>query len=189
MLIAITGATGFIGKRFMELAAEAGHRFVVLARRDPKAPGQVRFVSWSAETKLDAEAMKGVEAVVHLAGEPVAQRWSPKVKKHILQSRVEGTRGIVDAIGLANGAVKVFVCASAVGYYGSRLHETLTESSAPGTGYLPDVCVAWEAEADKAARLGARVAKLRIAMVLGREGGALKTMETPFKLGVGGVTA
>lgn len=189
MLIAITGATGFIGKRFMELAAEGGHRFVVLARRDPKAPGQVRFLSWSAETRLDAEAMKGVEAVVHLAGEPVAQRWSPEVKKHILQSRVEGTRSIVDAIDLAKGAVKVFVCASAVGYYGSRGDETLAESSAPGTGYLPDVCVAWEAEADKATRLGVRVAKLRIAMVLGCEGGALKRMETPFKLGVGGVLA
>ena len=189
MLIAITGATGFIGKRFMELASADGHQFVVLARRDPKAPGQVRFLSWDADTTLEPKALADVEAVVHLAGEPVAQRWSAEVKQRISRSRVDGTRSIVEAIAQTGSAVKTLVCASAVGYYGSRGDETLTESSAPGTGYLPEVCVAWEAEADRAARLGVRVAKLRIAMVLGPEGGALKTMETPFKLGVGGVLA
>lgn len=189
MLIAITGATGFIGKRFMELASADGHQFVVLARRDPKAQGQVRFVSWDADTELDAKALADVKAVVHLAGEPVAQRWSAEVKQRILRSRVDGTRSIVEAIAQTGGAVKTLVCASAVGYYGSRGDETLTESSSPGTGYLPEVCVAWETEADKSVRLGVRVVKLRIAMVLGSEGGALKTMETPFKLGVGGVLA
>ena len=189
MLIAITGATGFIGKRFMELASAAGHQFVVLARRNPSVPGQVRFVAWDAETELDATALAQVQAVVHLAGEPVAQRWSAEIKQRILRSRVDGTRSIIDAIAQAGGTVKAFVCASAVGYYGSRGEETLTESSEPGAGYLPEVCVAWEGEADKAARLGIRVAKLRIAMVLGRGGGALKTMETPFKLGIGGVLA
>ena len=189
MLIAITGATGFIGKRFMELASAAGHRFAVLGRRNPNAPGQVRFVSWDAETRLNGKELAEVEAVVHLAGEPVAQRWSGEIKQRILSSRVDGTRSIVDAIGGTGGTVKVFVCASAVGYYGSRDDETLTESSERGTGYLPEVCAAWEGEADKAAGLGVRVAKLRIAMVLGREGGALQTMETPFKLGIGGVLA
>ena len=169
MKIAITGATGFIGKRFIELSTAQGHSFVALSRDNYKA-----------------SAMEGVDAIVHLAGEPVAQRWSPEVKDRILRSRVEGTGNLVDAIGKLERKPKVLVCASAIGFYGARGDEVMVETSSPGTGFLPDVCVAWEAAADQAAQLGVRVVKLRIGMVLGRGGGALQTMETPFKLGVGG---
>ena len=169
MKIAITGATGFIGKRLIELSTELGNSFVALSRDNYKA-----------------EAMEGVDAIVHLAGEPVAQRWSPEVKDRILRSRVEGTGNLVDAIGKMERKPKVLVCASAIGFYGARRNEVMVETSSPGSGYLPDVCVAWEGAADRAAQLGVRVVKLRIGMVLGRGGGALQTMETPFKLGVGG---
>ena len=169
MKIAITGATGFIGKRLIELSTAQGHSFVALSRDNYKA-----------------SAMEGVDAIVHLAGEPVAQRWSPAVKDRILRSRVEGTGNLVNAIGKMERKPKVLVCASAIGFYGARGDEVMVETSSPGSGYLPDVCVAWEGAADQAAQLGVRVVKLRIGMVLGRGGGALQTMETPFKLGVGG---
>ena len=169
MKIAITGATGFIGKRLIELSTAQGHSFVALSRDNYKA-----------------SAMEGVDAIVHLAGEPVAQRWSPAVKDRILRSRVEGTGNLVNAIGKLERKPKVLVCASAIGFYGARGDEVMVETSSPGSGYLPDVCVAWEGAADQAAQLGVRVVKLRIGMVLGRGGGALQTMETPFKLGVGG---
>ena len=169
MKIAITGATGFIGKRLIELSTAQGHSFVALSRDNYKA-----------------SAIEGVDAIVHLAGEPVAQRWSPSVKDRILRSRVEGTGNLVNAIGKLERKPKVLVCASAIGFYGARGDEVMVETSSPGSGYLPDVCVAWEGAADQAAQLGVRVVKLRIGMVLGRGGGALQTMETPFKLGVGG---
>ncbi len=177
MKIAITGASGFIGKRFMELGAGQGHSFVTLGRKNAD-------VTWDANSILDPKSLDGVDAVVHLAGEPVAQRWSDTVKDKIMRSRVDGTGSIVDALGKSK--VKILVCASAVGYYGFRGDELLAETSCPGKGFLPDVCVAWEAAADRAADFGVSVVKLRIAMVLGRGGGALATMETPFKLGVGG---
>ena len=171
MIIAISGATGFIGKRLSSLLLTRQHTLVVLTR------------NW---TKQTPNAIEGCDAVVHLAGEPVAQRWNRDVKQRIRTSRTEGTAQIVDAIGRASQKPRVLVCASAIGYYGSRENESLVESSSPGTGYLPEVCQAWEAEADRVTTSGVRLVKLRIGMVLGREGGALKTMETPFRLGVGG---
>jgi hypothetical protein len=127
-----------------------------------------------------------VDAVVHLAGEPVAQRWNAAVKQRILDSRVLGTRRLVDLIGQAPRRPKVLVSASAIGFYGTRGDEVLTESSAPGTGFLVDVCRNWETEADRAAEFGVRVAKLRIGFVLGKDGGALGQMLPIFRLGLGG---
>jgi hypothetical protein len=155
MKIAVTGASGFIGRRLMEkLGSEAR-----------------------------AGSFAGADAVVHLAGEPVAQRWTKEVRDKIRSSRVEGTRRLVDAMRAS--PPQVLVCASAVGYYGSRGDELLTEASAPGDDFLAGVCAEWEREARRAEEFGVRVVCLRNGLVLGH-GGGLKKMMLPFKLGVGG---
>jgi hypothetical protein len=131
-------------------------------------------------------AIQGAGALVHLAGETVVGRWNKYRKQDIRDSRVVGTRHLVDAIAEAKSKPGVLVCASAVGYYGSRGEEELTEESGPGSDFLAEVCQAWEAEARRAEEFHVRVVMLRIGMVLGREGGALKQMLIPFKLGLGG---
>jgi uncharacterized protein (TIGR01777 family) len=133
-----------------------------------------------------AEALEGADAVVHLSGEPIAQRWSDEVKQKIRDSRVGGTRGLVDALAGLSQRPAALVCGSAIGYYGSRGDEVLTESSAPGDGFLAEVCVAWEKEAGRAEALGMRLVKIRTGVVLGAGGGALAKMLTPFKAGMGG---
>jgi uncharacterized protein (TIGR01777 family) len=162
MNIAVTGASGFIGHKLMaSLGKEA------------------RAVS----LRGNLDGIAGADVVVHLAGEPVAQRWTKEVREKIRSSRVDGTRRLVDAMRV--GPPKVLVSASAVGYYGSREDEQLSEASAPGDGFLPEVCVEWEREALKAEAFGVRVVCLRNGLVLGK-GGGLDKMMLPFKLGVGG---
>ena len=172
MRLVITGATGFIGKHLTSTLRQAGHEIVALGRGHSASDA--------------ARAFEGAGAVVHLAGEPVSQRWSPEVKQRIRDSRVLTTERLVQALSVTRNRPQVFVCASAVGYYGDRGDETLTESSSPGSGFLPDVCRQWEEKADLAASLGLRVVKVRTGIVLGPDGGALKQMLTPFKAGVGG---
>ncbi len=167
MIVAITGASGFIGRRLSERLGAAGHTVRGLHRG-------------FAATDLD-----GCEAVVNLAGEPVGQRWSAAVKARIRDSRVSGTRQLVAALG-SPGRPGILVSASAVGYYGDRGDEVLIESSSAGQGFLSDVCVEWEREASAARERGVRVALIRIGLVLGRDGGALERMLTPFRLGLGG---
>jgi uncharacterized protein (TIGR01777 family) len=162
MKIAVTGATGFIGSRLM-------------ASRGKDA----RAVSLRGNLK----ELAGVDAVVHLAGEAVSQRWTKEVREKIRSSRVEGTRRLVDA--LRDQRPRVLVSASAVGYYGSRGDELLTEASSPADDFLGGVCVEWEREALKAEEFGVRVVCMRNGLVLGK-GGGLKQMLPPFKLGVGG---
>ncbi len=132
------------------------------------------------------ESLEGVEAVIHLAGEPVAQRWNPEVRARIRDSRVLGTRRLVDAIARRSDRPAVLVSASAIGFYGDRGDEILIESSPPGSGFLVDVCRGWEAEADRAATLGLRVTKLRIGFVLDKSGGALAQMAPLFRAFIGG---
>jgi uncharacterized protein len=163
MRVAVTGATGFIGKRLMENLGGTG---------------------LAVSLRGELNGLTGVDAVVHLAGEPVSQRWTPEVREKIRSSRVEGTRKLVNA--MRANPPKVLVSASAVGYYGSRGDEVLTEASRPAEGFLGDVCVAWEQEALKAQEFGVRVVCLRNGVVLGKGGGALEKMTPPFKLGVGG---
>jgi uncharacterized protein (TIGR01777 family) len=188
MNITVTGATGFIGRPLVERLAGEGHRIHVLSRSGsgPFASG-VQVSPWNPLAgEPPPESLAGAGAVIHLAGEPVAQRWTQQVKQRILDSRVQGTRRLVQGLSTLARRPEVLVCASAVGIYGDRGDEVLTESSATGAGFLADVCRAWEDQADLAESLGMRVVKLRIGVVLGKGGGALKKMLPPFRAFVGG---
>jgi hypothetical protein len=166
MRIAITGASGFIGSRLAEEFRAQGHTVsAVRLRENP--------------------ALSPSDAVIHLAGENLAQRWSLAAKREIRASRVDGTRRLVNAIAQSAERPSVLVSASAIGIYGNCGDELLTERSAPASGFLGELCQAWEAAADEAAPLGVRVVKLRIGLVLGPHGGALARMIPAFKLGAG----
>jgi uncharacterized protein (TIGR01777 family) len=171
MNVAITGASGMIGKRLRERLEESGHTGSAI----PRAAGDSAL----------AEILASADAVVHLAGEPVAQRWTKAAKKRISDSRVEGTRRLVSALSSQSRRPRVLVCASAVGYYGSRGDQILTETSAAGDDFLASVVVGWEEAAQSAESLGIRVVRLRFGMVLG-QGGALLKLLPPFRFGVGG---
>jgi len=167
----VTGATGLIGRHLLE---RLGEDVVVTSRNPEKARGSIkhgRVIGWDGTSALAQGALDGVDAVFHLAGEPVAEgRWTDEKKKRIEESRVLSTRSIVDAMKAMTTRPKVFVCGSAVGIYGSRGDEVLTEESAPGDTFLARVCVDWEREAEKAEELGVRVVRVRQRRVRG--GGA-----------------
>jgi uncharacterized protein len=186
MRIVLTGATGFIGKRLIKQFLDEGHEVSVLGRSRPKDSRASHFW-WDAMKgePLDASLID-VDAVINLVGEPVAQRWDTDVKRRIRESRVAGTRNLINALARQRRLPRVLVSASATGYYGERGDEVLTERSAPGTGFLSEVCVEWEREAMRATELGIRVAVVRIGIVLGPDGGALERMLPPFHMGVGG---
>jgi uncharacterized protein (TIGR01777 family) len=188
MKISVTGATGFIGSHLIEALLEDGHKVVAIGRtRGARLPPAVQFLEWRS---MDAEPPRDVfasaDAVVHLAGEPVSQRWTPQVKQRIRSSRVDGTRNLVNALSKQSPRPRVLVCASAIGYYGSRGDEVLTETSGPGRDFLAQLVVDWEDAARQAEALGVRVALLRLGIVLGKDGGALAKMLFPFRLGLGG---
>ena len=188
MKIAITGASGFIGRRLMKLLAARGHRLHVLSRHaGTNLPAGVQLSVWDPLLgPAPEDALLDAGAVLHLAGEPVAQRWTAAAKQRIRDSRVVGTSHLVAALADCSPRPATLVCASAIGYYGSRGDELLSEDSAPGTGFLADVCVGWEREAAKAEALGMRVTRIRTGVVLDPRGGALKPMLAPFRSGLGG---
>ena len=188
MKITLTGASGFIGKALIAKLREGGHQIHLLGRNAPK-DAAIAFSKWDAmgNEPPPREAIAGADAILHLAGEPVAQRWSDDVKRRIRESRVNGTRRLVDAIEAAGAErPKTLIAASAIGYYGNRGDEMVTDTSKPGKGFLADVCVEWEAASQAAATYGLRVALVRIGVVLGRDGGALAQMLPFFKMGAGG---
>lgn len=186
MKITLTGASGFIGQRLVKLLQAEGHELTILSRREHEGGGS-RQVVWRPEQEdPPAAALEQVDAVIHLAGEPVAQRWTDDVKRRIRSSRVDSTQRLVRALSRGARRPAVLICASAIGIYGSRGDEVLTEASAPGAGFLEDVAVDWEREASRAEELGVRVVQVRIGIVLGGGGGALAKMLPIFKLGVGG---
>jgi hypothetical protein len=189
--ITITGASGLIGRRLMKTLAADGHSLHVLSRHSgTNLPGGVRISVWDAlKGDPPADALRDADAVIHLAGEPVAQRWNSEVKERIRATRVAGAEKLVQAIGNLSERPKALICASAIGYYGSRGDEVLTESSAPGDDYLARVCVEWEKAAQGAEPLGVRVVRVRTGVVLDPRGGALARMLPPFKLGAGGKLA
>ncbi len=188
MKFIVSGGTGFIGRQIVDELLKQEHYAGVYSRRPGVAARTaVATYRWDPmEGEPPVDSVHDMDAVIHLAGEPVAQRWNPEVKEKIRASRVEGTRRLVDAIAKARHKPKVLICASAIGAYGDRGDEILTENSTLGKGFLADVCRAWEAEADRAAWFGVRVVKIRIGFVLGRNGGAMKSITPLFRLGLGG---
>lgn len=186
MTVAITGARGLVGSTLVPFLTTGGHavREVVRAPRSAaKDP-----ILFDSRTGAAAEgAFEGLDAVVHLAGENIAaRRWSPSQKEEIRRSRVEGTRALAAALERAARPPKTLVCASAIGFYGDRGSEVLTEASAPGRGFLADVCQEWERAADAARARGIRVVHLRFGIILTPRGGALAKLLPPFRLGLGG---
>ncbi len=189
MKIAITGATGLIGSRLVKALKARGAEVTVLSRRPASAAASlgVDAIAWdSLREPAPNEALAGRDGVIHLAGEPVAQRWTAGAKRAILESREIGTRNLVAGIAAAEPRPGALISSSAVGYYGPRGAELIDEQSAPGSDFLAKVCVAWEREAVAAEQLGLRVVLVRTGIVLDASGGALKAMLAPFKVGVGG---
>ncbi len=181
--ILASGATGLIGSRLVSYLENRGHTVARLTR-SPKAAGDIRWDPDKGE--IDRQALNGFDAVIHLAGENLFGRWTPEKKHRIIESREKSTRLLSQAIAELDGPPEVMVSASAIGYYGSRGNEVLSETSSPGFGFLPEVCGAWESATEPAREAGVRVANARFGVVLASEGGALEKMLTPFKLGVGG---
>lgn len=216
MRLTVTGATGLIGSRSVSALRARGDDVLVLSR-DPeralrslksgadraasgaltstamaKAAGDLQALAWNPSSEpAPAAALAGSDAVVHLAGEPIAQRWSASAKQAIRSSRVQGTKNLVAGIAAlaAEERPRTLVSGSAIGYYGRHGDEPIDEQTPPGPGFLAQTCVAWEAEADGAEALGLRVVKIRTGVVLDRAGGALAKMLPPFRLGVGGPLA
>ena len=143
-------------------------------------------VAWNPLVPLSPVKVSGFDAVVHLAGESIVGRWTDEQKKAIRESRVQGTRNLATALSQSDAKPAVFVCASAVGFYGNRGDEVLREESPSGQGFLPEVCREWEAASRIATEAGIRTVNIRIGLVLSAKGGALRSMLTPFKLGLGG---
>jgi uncharacterized protein (TIGR01777 family) len=172
----------------LKVLAKDGHSLTALSRHaGTNLPPGVRLAVWDpAKGEPPADGLRDADAVIHVAGAPVAQRWNAQVKQDIRESRVAGTRNLVQGLSKLSRKPPVLICASAIGYYGSRGDEVLTESSAPGNDFLSEVCVAWEKEAQAAEAFGMRVVRMRIGIVLDARGGALPRMLPPFKMGVGG---
>ncbi|MEJ5252212.1 MAG: TIGR01777 family protein [Chthonomonadetes bacterium] len=192
MHVAVAGGSGFIGRALVAEILQAGHEVTVLTRDASRAQGRVpdgaQIAQWSPDQpETITDLLSRVDAVVNLSGESVAaQRWTPEFKQKLVDSRVNSTRALVQAMRLAEPRPGVLVNASAVGIYGNRGEEELTETSPPGTGFLAELAIRWEGAADEARELGMRVCKLRIGIVLGGGGGALEKMLLPFRLFVGG---
>ena len=188
MQVTLTGGTGFLGGRLLKRLLAGGHA-VHLLIRSPRT-GLPTGVEWSIWNTLEGEppvaSLATSDAVIHLAGEPVAQRWTPEAKRRIRASRMDGTNRLVRVLSRLEPPPAALICASAIGYYGARGEEELDETSRPGSDFLADVCVEWEKAADAAASAGIRVVRLRIGVALGPEGGALARMLPPFRVGAGG---
>jgi uncharacterized protein (TIGR01777 family) len=188
MKILISGSTGLVASALIPILQSKNHEIYKLVR---KIGNQTNEILWDAEKGFSEQnegKLNGFDAVINLAGDNVAsERWTPEKKRRIRNSRVLGTRHLVEALRKQQSKPKIFISASAIGFYGNRGDEILTEDSQKGEGFFPEVCTEWEAEALKAKDFGARVVLLRIGIVLAKEGGALKKMLLPFQLGLGGV--
>lgn len=188
MRILISGASGLVGTHLMPVLQEKGHEIFRLVRKPPKNESEIQWDAAKGFSDTQQARLEGFDAVVHLAGDNVAsENWSAEKKRRIRESREIGTRVLVEALRKTQNPPKTLVSASAVGFYGNRKDEVLTEDSPKGEGFFPEVCDAWEREARRAEEFGVRVVNPRIGVVLAKEDGALAKMLTPFKLGVGGV--
>jgi uncharacterized protein (TIGR01777 family) len=183
--ILITGASGLVGSALVSALEKRGHRVIRLARSPtPDTRGKA---TWNPDTgQIDLSHTGNLDAVVHLAGEPIAKRWTPEVKRRIRDSRVKGTRLLSEALARLPVPPKVLISASATGWYGDRGQEWLDETTDPGRGFLAETCREWETATGAARDAGVRVAQLRVGLVLSAKGGALAKMLPVFRLGLGG---
>lgn len=190
LTVLITGANGLIGVPLTKLLISQGYAIHTLSRNPTNRNAAIKEFGWDVENNsIDERCLEGVDAVIHLAGENIgAKPWTKKRKQTIISSRTKSLELLYKAMSTAeNSRVKTFISASAVGYYGDREDEILTEQSHPGTGFLADTCVQWEQSADLLTALGLRVVKFRTGMVLAREGGALPKIAFPVKSGFGAI--
>jgi uncharacterized protein (TIGR01777 family) len=188
MKIALTGSHGLVGSALLPRLQAAGFEVLRLIHARPGQSAGLDEIPWNINAgTLDAIRLESAQAVIHLAGENIAGRWTAEKKRRIRDSRVKGTQLLCDTLAKLDNPPQTLICASATGFYGSRGDELLDENSAPGSGFLPDVCREWEGAARGAQQAGIRVVFLRSGIVLAAHGGALKKMLTPFKLGLGGV--
>ncbi len=179
--VVVAGGTGLVGRALVEALVAEGTQVEVLTRNPgaTELPAGARALGWEALP----QALEGTDAVINLAGEGIAdRRWNPTRKAALLASRLDTTRRLVEALAQADTPSKVLVNASAMGYYGAHAGEVVDETGAKGKGFLAEVCAAWEKEADKASASGTRVVKIRIGVVLAKEGGALPKMAFPVKI-------
>jgi uncharacterized protein (TIGR01777 family) len=188
MKITLTGGSGFIGRRLLKTLAGNSHTVHILSRHaGTNLPPGVKLSVWDAlRSEPPSDALEGTDAVINLAGEPVAQKWSAAAKQRIRDSRIVGTERLIQALSTISQRPSVLISASAVGIYGARDADVLTETSPTGSGFLADLCRDWEKEADMAESLGMRVVKIRIGLVLDKNGGALAKMLPPFRNFAGG---
>ena len=179
----ITGSSGLVGSALVEYLFKEGHSLQCLKRN--KEMNANHF--WATDA-IPEDPGSIIQNVIHLAGENVAQgRWSPKKKEQILISRLQGTKELVDYISRLKEKPNVFLCASAIGYYGSRGADILDENSSPGNGFLADICRQWEKETQRLSSMGVRTVNLRFGMILSPKGGALQKMIPPFQVRLGGI--
>lgn len=195
----VSGASGLVGSALVPALEAAGCEVGRLVRRLPVSGGEVQ---WDPTRELPPDLADGADAVIHLSGENVAGRWTAEKKRRIRESRVVSTRNLAEALAQGRGSARMFVCASAIGYYGDRASlgtrakapaphlqepdDILTEESESGVGFLAEVCREWETATEPARRAGIRTVNLRFGIVLSRKGGALRQMLLPFRLGLGG---
>lgn len=185
MKILISGSHGLVGSALADALKSEAHAVFALVRRAPHSESEVEW--YPERGSLALARLEGMDAVVHLAGENIAEgRWSEEKKRRIRESRVKGTTVLSEALANLKHPPKTLICASAVGYYGDRGDEILTEESAPGNDFLAEVCVEWERATSSAAAKGIRVVNTRFGVILSADGGALKKMLPPFRMGVGG---
>src|SRR5580658_6318352 len=189
--ILVTGASGLIGAALLPSLKASGWSVVRLARGPASgrsSDSDNELIAWDPSAPIAPEAVSGFDAVIHLAGESIFGRWTAGKKRKIRESRVAGTLNLAQALARAEEKPMVFVCGSAIGYYGNRGEEMLSEESAPGSGFLAEVCQEWEEATTPAVQADFRTAHLRTGIVLSPKGGALGAMLVPFKLGLGGRT-
>jgi len=183
LTVLVSGSSGLVGSALVPALRASGHDVKRLVRGTVVAPDQI---SWNPAEPLVPECVSGFDAVIHLAGESIATRWSQEKKRRITDSRVPPTRHLATALTKAQQRPRVFVCASAIGYYGNRGDEILHEESPSGEGFTAELCRQWEAAAQSAASVGIRHIQIRTGIVLSAAGGALRKMLPPFRMGVGG---
>ncbi|WP_395627562.1 TIGR01777 family oxidoreductase [Daejeonella sp.] len=184
--ILITGASGLIGPKLIRNLLEKGHSVSILSRKPHKIKG-VKVFKWDIDSQtIDNESLNGIDTIIHLAGAGIAdERWTKARKQLIIDSRVLSTQLLYRAIEETKAPVKTIISASAVGFYGDRADEILTESSTKGTGFLADCCQQWESAVEDGLKFGVRLVKFRIGLVLAKQGGALAKLETPVSLFLG----